>query len=278
MASPLSGTSVLVVDDDVDSAEVLSIGLEANGAEVRLAHRGDEALALVQGWTPDVLLLDLSMPEMDGHELLQTLRRSPELRQRPAIAVTANTLERDRLRAAQSGFSLYVAKPFDFEALLYIVERVTTKRHEPPVVRDLQTVLEAQGLREALASLNRRAGYRFSAINRFEDDTVRNLHLFDRQDSTVTQAPVLCPSAEFCEVVKATRRPLRIGEPSLVSSHRRTGSIRAYCGVLLRHLDGTPFGTLCHFDEAVPALSGDPLAMLLLAAPLFAECIVPHLA
>ncbi len=277
MLSPLVGTSVLVVDDDADSAEVLSASLEATGAKVRVAYRGAEALALVRGWTPDVLLLDISMPEMDGHQLLEALRRSPELRARPAIAVTANTRERDRHRAAQSGFSVYVAKPFDLDALVHILERVTNKRDEPPAVRDLQTILETQGLHEALGSLNRRTHYRFTALNRFDGDGVRNLYLFDREDPVAVRGSEICLSEDFCLELKRTRRPLVATEALIASGVRRRSIFNAYCGVLLRHFDGTPFGTLCHFGEDVPPASGDPLAVLLLAAPILAEGLVPKL-
>src|SRR4051812_34090270 len=97
----LANLSIVVVDDHVDSAELLEILLESSGARVRIAHTGTSALDLLATVKPDVLLLDITLPDMDGYELLQRIRTIEGLASVPAIAMTGHTAERDRKRAAE---------------------------------------------------------------------------------------------------------------------------------------------------------------------------------
>jgi CheY-like chemotaxis protein len=281
MAGPLTGTAVLVVEDDTDSAEVLSLYLASTGATVRVAGCGKDALELAKGWKPDVMLLDISLPEMNGYDLLKALRLDPALRGRPAIAVTAHAFERDRQRAAEAGFSVHVAKPFDAEALLHLIVRLTTDSPaatDPPIVRDFHTVLDLQGLHEALGFLNRRTGHRFTAVRRFDRDVVRGVHLFDRTDPKKQRGKDTPLDESLDAVVKAERRPLVVAdtraEPRL-ADHTIAGGVRSYCGVLLRNLDGTPYGTVCHFDLVPVPVTSESLNFLLLAAPLLAAHVAP---
>jgi CheY-like chemotaxis protein len=228
------------------------------------------------------MLLDISMPEMDGYELLQTMRLDPKLRLCPAIAVTAHAFEQDRLRAAQAGFSVHVAKPYDVEALLHLVERLTRKSgptSDPPLVRDFHAVLDMQGLHEALGFLNRRSGHRFTGVYRFDGEILRNAHLFDRTDPKCERGRDVPLRDAFCSVVRAERRPLASAntfEDPRLGRHPATARVQAYSGVLLRNFDGTPFGTLCHFDPAPVPPFKEGLDALLLAAPLVAERIAPR--
>ena len=71
MRKALAGISVLLVDDDADNSELLALYVEAQGASVRTAESAREALEVLSSWKPDVMLLDISMPEMDGYDLLK---------------------------------------------------------------------------------------------------------------------------------------------------------------------------------------------------------------
>lgn len=272
---------MLVVEDDTDSAEVLSLYLASTGATVRVAGCASDALELVKDWQPDVMLLDISLPEMNGYDLLRALRQDGRLQGRPAIAVTAHAFERDRQRAAEAGFSIHVAKPFDAEALLHLIVRLTTDSPaatDPPVVRDFHTVLDLQGLHEALGFLNRRSGHRFTAVHRFDRDMVRGVHLFDRTDPKKQRGKDWPLDETLDAVVKAERRPLVSADTrSDVRLAERTigGDVRSYCGVLLRNLDGTPFGTVCHYDVVPVPSTNETLNFLLLAAPLLAAHTTP---
>jgi CheY-like chemotaxis protein len=80
VVAALSGIAILIADDNVDTLDVLRDLTAFEGATVRTAINAREALAVLRTWTPDVLLLDLSMPDMDGCELLTAIRRQPALR------------------------------------------------------------------------------------------------------------------------------------------------------------------------------------------------------
>lgn len=103
---------VLIIDDEPDNLELAAITLEFNGAVVAKAADGQSGLAMVDTFRPTVILLDLSMPHIDGWEVQRRLRARPELNFMPIIAVTANAMPDDAMRVSQSGFEGYVTKPF----------------------------------------------------------------------------------------------------------------------------------------------------------------------
>ena len=123
----LTGTTVLVADDDADKLDDLAFLIASEGATVRTARNAREALDVLRTWMPDVMLLDVSMPDMDGCELLAVIRREPTLREVPAVAVTGFSLARDRRRCVEAGFAGHMTKPFDLEALLRLIARLAPK-------------------------------------------------------------------------------------------------------------------------------------------------------
>ena len=116
MAGALDGAQVLVADDDEDSLEVLAFIVSQEGATVRTANNATGVLELLLTWTPDLLLLDISMPVMDGFELLSSIRGTARLGEIPAVAVTAHAYEVDRRRCLDAGFAEHVGKPYDTAA------------------------------------------------------------------------------------------------------------------------------------------------------------------
>jgi signal transduction histidine kinase/CheY-like chemotaxis protein/PAS domain-containing protein len=118
----LAGRRILLVDDNADAAELLSEMLCASGHEVAVALDGPSALALAAGFNPDVAILDIGLPVMDGYELASRL--SQLLTPRPLlVALTGYAQERDRRRAREAGFDEHITKPVDPEHLLRLVER-----------------------------------------------------------------------------------------------------------------------------------------------------------
>jgi CheY-like chemotaxis protein len=112
---------VLIADDNRDAAEILALLLEAAGHEVHCSHSGHEALDLATRERPDVLVLDIGMPGMDGYEVAERVRRQGWAADALLIAVTGWGQERDKQHAAESGFDYHLTKPVDFahlEALL----------------------------------------------------------------------------------------------------------------------------------------------------------------
>jgi CheY-like chemotaxis protein len=122
MTATLEGTAVLVADDDPDNLELLAYIMSAEGATVRTARSGREAMELLRDGKPDVLLLDIEMPVMDGYELLAAIRSRADLRNVPAVAVTGRGYPTDKERAFEAGFDAHMTKPFDGAALVELIE------------------------------------------------------------------------------------------------------------------------------------------------------------
>jgi HAMP domain-containing protein/CheY-like chemotaxis protein/signal transduction histidine kinase len=115
----LVGKKVLVVDDDVRNIFALSSVLERRGMTVLTAGTGREAINTLES-TPDVaiVLMDIMMPDMDGYETMQIIRRNPSFRRLPIIALTAKAMKGDREKCLEAGASEYLAKPVNTEQLL----------------------------------------------------------------------------------------------------------------------------------------------------------------
>jgi PAS domain S-box-containing protein len=123
----LQGIRVLVVDDDADVRGMMETVLSGHGAQVTAAASAGEALESVARETPDVLLSDLAMPEMDGYALLRELRGRPENPRFPAAALTAYARTEDRRQALLAGFQMHVAKPIEPEELVAVVASLAGK-------------------------------------------------------------------------------------------------------------------------------------------------------
>jgi PAS domain S-box-containing protein len=108
---------VLIVDDNVDAANSLSMLLALQGHEIRVAYGAKEALASVGAFRPEVALVDIGLPEMDGYELAQRLRALPEASGLRLIAVTGYGQSEDQQRAMAAGFDAHLVKPVDLSAL-----------------------------------------------------------------------------------------------------------------------------------------------------------------
>jgi CheY-like chemotaxis protein len=123
----MSGTSprirsVLVVDDNVDAATTLGELLKAWGYEVAVAHDGPAALAAVQDMLPDIALLDIGMPAMDGYELAAHLRFQPGCEELPIVALTGSGGPEDVRRSRAKGFSAHLVKPVSAASLLTLLK------------------------------------------------------------------------------------------------------------------------------------------------------------
>jgi PAS domain S-box-containing protein len=117
----LAGLSILVVDDDPDARELVTVTLRQAGAEVKPAASIGEALEILGGAMPNVLVSDVAMPNGTGYDLMQQIRRTPRTAQLPAIALTAYDRPEDRDRSLKAGFDFHVGKPVDPQYLLHVV-------------------------------------------------------------------------------------------------------------------------------------------------------------
>ena len=118
---------VLVVDDNVDAATVLEMLLQEAGHLVRMAHTGPTALAAALEYRPDVMLLDIGLPELDGFEVAKRIRQEPVLHNIVLVAMTGYGRKTDRQRSQEAGFDHHLVKPADFGKVRQILAEVSEK-------------------------------------------------------------------------------------------------------------------------------------------------------
>ena len=112
----LSGKTVLVVDDEPDNRDIMRVIVEEIvGCRATVAKDGQEALEEVRDRRPDLILLDLMLPKIDGYQVMRTLRSDPQTSNIPVIAITAMAQPKDRERAVDAGAVDFIDKPFDLD-------------------------------------------------------------------------------------------------------------------------------------------------------------------
>ena len=130
MPAPATPQRVLIVDDNEDAAEMLAAALAAAGHVTAVASDGPEALELVHTFRPDVALLDIGLPVMDGFELAHHIRSlgDDELRHTRLVAVTGYGQDHDRRRSAAAGFDEHLIKPVDIDQLVVLIQQLAKSR------------------------------------------------------------------------------------------------------------------------------------------------------
>lgn len=122
-----SGTQVLIVDDELQIRRFLRISLEANGYHIHETATGQDAIVKTAQLRPDLVILDMGLPDMDGLEVLKRLR---EWTQTPVIILSVRDSDRDKVAALDAGADDYLTKPFSFEELMARIR--TAQRHAQP--------------------------------------------------------------------------------------------------------------------------------------------------
>ena len=121
---------ILAVDDERHILRLVQINLEKAGYEVLTGSNGREAVEMVRAHNPDLVVMDVMMPEMDGFEALQTLKHDPATANIPVIMLTAKAQDADVFHGWQSGADLYLTKPFNPMELLTFVKRIFEAQSE----------------------------------------------------------------------------------------------------------------------------------------------------
>jgi two-component system KDP operon response regulator KdpE len=140
MVSGFSGKTVLVVDDESRMVEFIAMNLELEGFRVVRAANGSEALEKASREHPDLVLLDIMMPEMDGFETLEGLRETSSV---PVIFLTAKSEEVDRIKGLDLGADDYITKPFSPRELVSRI-RAVLRRTEPAAVTTSEIVVDSE--------------------------------------------------------------------------------------------------------------------------------------
>ena len=123
-------SKILIVEDDPDIRELLRFNLEKAGYTLFLAEDGEKVLALARKHSPELILLDLMLPGVDGLEVCRTLKKDPELQRIPIIMVTAKGEEMDRVVGLELGADDYVVKPFSLREVVLRIRKVLDRREK----------------------------------------------------------------------------------------------------------------------------------------------------
>ena len=141
---PASKNTIMVADDNPDLVEIVRVMLEAKGYNVMCANSGKELFAGLEKQMPDLILLDIMMPQMGGLEVLDRLRGNPGTASIPVILLTAKVLDEDVQRGYKLGADYYIKKPFDrfkllasINLLLGVRDRRTAKRFAQVMISNL---------------------------------------------------------------------------------------------------------------------------------------------
>ncbi|HWL36532.1 MAG TPA: response regulator [Frankiaceae bacterium] len=143
--------TVLVVDDDTDIARFIEINLRLEGFDVRVAHDGEQAEKSIDEETPDLVLLDVMMPKVDGVELCRRLRANPATANLPVIMLTAKSLSADKVVGLTAGADDYIIKPFDTLELVARVRSTLRRNAEMRAVSPLTGLPGNHRIEEELA-------------------------------------------------------------------------------------------------------------------------------
>ncbi len=119
---------ILYVEDNPDNRMLVRRVLEADDYTVVLADNAIDALEMIKSEQPDLILMDINMPEMDGYTLTAQIKGTPGMSKVPIVAVTANVMRGDREKSLEAGCDGYIQKPIDIDILTQQVERYITRK------------------------------------------------------------------------------------------------------------------------------------------------------
>ena len=133
----MSKGRILIVEDNMDNYELVRFILERSGYDVFLAVNGRDGVDAARLQKPDLILMDLGLPEMDGWQAAEKLKSEESTRSIPLYALTAHTLPSERKRAMQAGCDGYISKPIHMQGLLDVIGEALNKTREGKKIKSL---------------------------------------------------------------------------------------------------------------------------------------------
>src|SRR3990172_590764 len=118
----MSSKKILLVDDEVDLVETVRFSLEGEGYHVLVSFNGEDALNKARKETPDLIILDLMLPKLDGYKVCRLLKFDERYKHIPILMLTAKTQEKDKILGKETGADEYITKPFDMDEVMKIVK------------------------------------------------------------------------------------------------------------------------------------------------------------
>ncbi len=247
MARALKGISVLIVEDDVETLELLALGLAAVGANVKKAGSAEDGMGLLESWRPDVILCDIQLPGIDGYTFLELLRANPRLRSIPAAALSG-VLGIPREHVPRASFEKLLSKPSKLPEIVLALATLANAANAETAQPDTTTEL-----REVLQRLNTASGCRFTSLLIFgENDAVRSLWTYDRDRPKLDPFPLGLPvHASYCVLVREAGEMCVVEDARTdprTTEHPERDQLTRYIGVPLFGPDGKIIGTVCSYD------------------------------
>jgi two-component system cell cycle response regulator DivK len=123
-------STILYIEDNSDNRMLVRRVLEAEGYRVVEAEDGFEGIKLLRSTTPDLVLMDINLPELDGYEVTRRLKQVPSMARVPVIAMTANVMRGDREKTLAAGCDGYIAKPIDIDTLPDQIAKFLRKKND----------------------------------------------------------------------------------------------------------------------------------------------------
>lgn len=117
----MSPKKILIVDDEVDLVETVRFPLEIEGYDTLVSYNGEDALNQARKEKPDLIILDLMLPKLDGYKVCRLLKFDDRYKHIPILMLTAKTQEKDKIMGKETGADEYITKPFEME---YLLEKV----------------------------------------------------------------------------------------------------------------------------------------------------------
>lgn len=119
--------TILVVDDEVDLVKTIQFSLEVEGYTVLASNNGEDALSQARKESPDLILLDIMLPKLDGYKVCRLLKFDERYKHIPILMLTAKTQEKDKILGMETGADEYITKPFDMDVLMEKVKSYLNK-------------------------------------------------------------------------------------------------------------------------------------------------------
>ena len=133
---------ILVVDDTPANVKLLADRLSVKGYEIATASNGEEALEQVRAWGPDLILLDVVMPGLNGYDVCRRIRENPAMAMLPIVMVTALDPEEERIKGLEAGADEFLTKPVDFDLLLSSIDQLLKGNQSKPDAVSLEKYKE----------------------------------------------------------------------------------------------------------------------------------------
>lgn len=190
-----SSSTLLIVEDDLDVADMLTTYFRAQGYEVLTVNWGEDALKVCQTRNPDLIILDIRLPDIDGYEVARRLRGNRRTDDIPIIFLTEKRNRSDRLQGLQLGADDYITKPFDFQELRLRVRNALRRFTEGPLNNPITNLPEGALVDERLQECLHTGGWAAVAISLENLDDFRESYGFVASDDVLRAVGLMIQNA-----------------------------------------------------------------------------------